>query len=246
MLEAFLWGLFASSSLVVGGLLALRVSVSRLVLGLVMAFGAGVLISAVAFELVEDAFEESELLRDVAFGLFAGCAAFSIGDGLIDRFGGGDRKRMSGEQSSGSPLAIVLGIVLDGIPESAVIGLTLLEGGAVSVAMLVAVFLSNLPEAIAATTGLRQSGWRPLVVIELWVGVALVSALSALAGYAIFDGASPSVVAFVLAFAGGAILTMLADTMMPEAFAYGGKAVGLLTTLGFGVALWIVVIENAG
>jgi zinc transporter, ZIP family len=243
MLEAFLWGLFASSSLILGGLLALRVSVSRFVLGLVMAFGAGVLISAVAFELVEDAFEESKLLSDVALGLFAGCATFSLGDALIDRFGGADRKRMSGEQSSGSPLAIVLGIVLDGIPESAVIGLTLLEGGAVSVAMLVAVFLSNLPEAVAATTGLRQSGWRPLVVVELWVGVALVSALAALAGYTLFDGASPSVIAFVLAFAGGAILTMLADTMMPEAFEYGGRYTGVLTTLGFATAFAVSAFE---
>jgi ZIP family zinc transporter len=243
MLEAFGWGLFASSSLVLGGMLALRFTVSRFVLGLVMAFGAGVLISAVAFELVEEAFEESQLLRDVALGLFAGCAAFSIGDALIDRHGGSDRKRMGGEQASGSPLAIVLGIVLDGIPESAVIGLTLLEGGAVSVAMLVAVFLSNLPEAIAATTGLRQAGWRPLTILELWAAVAAVSGLAALAGYAFFDGASPSTVAFVLAFAGGAILTMLADTMMPEAFEHGGRLTGVFTTLGFATAFAVSAFE---
>jgi ZIP family zinc transporter len=243
MLEALGWGLFASSSLLLGGVIALRLAVSRLVLGLVMAFGAGVLISAVAFELVEDAFEESKLLSDVALGLFAGCAAFSLGDALIDRLGGGDRKRMSGEQASGSALAIVLGIVLDGIPESAVIGLTLLEGGGVSVAMLVAVFLSNLPEAIAATTGLRQSGWRPVRIMELWSGVLLVSGVAALAGYAFFDDASASVVAFVLAFAGGAILTMLADTMMPDAFEHGGRLTGVFTTLGFATAFAVSAFE---
>jgi ZIP family zinc transporter len=243
MWEAFAWGLFASSSLLIGGLIAIRFAVRRRVLGLVMAFGAGVLISAVAFELVEEAFETSSLLRDVAIGLFAGCAAFSVGDAIIDRRGGADRKRMSGEQAGGSALAIVLGIVLDGIPESAVIGLTLLEGGAVSAAMLVAVFLSNLPEAIAATTGLAEAGWRRLRILELWAGVILVSALAALGGYALFDGASPSVVAFTLAFAGGAILTMLADTMMPEAFEYGGKLVGVFTTLGFATAFAVSAFE---
>ena len=243
MVEAFAWGLFASSSLLIGGLVALRFRVQRLVLGLVMAFGAGVLISAVAFELVEDAFEASHLLSDVAIGLFAGCGAFSIGDALIDRLGGADRKSIGGEQASGSALAIVLGIVLDGIPESAVIGLTLLESGAVSVAMLVAVFLSNLPEAVAATSGLAEAGWGRLRILELWGGVMLVSALAALAGFALFDGASPSVVAFVLAFAGGAILTMLADTMMPEAFQYGGKLVGVFTTLGFATAFAVSAFE---
>lgn len=243
MLEAFAWGLCASSSLLIGGLVAVRFAIDRLVLGLVMAFGSGVLISAVAFELVEDAFEASQLLSDVALGLFAGCAVFSIGDAIIDRLGGANRKRMSGEQASGAPLAIVLGIVLDGIPESAVIGLTLLEGGAVSVAMLVAVFLSNLPEAVSATTGLLEAGWRRTRILGLWGGVMLVSATAALAGYAFFDGASPSVVAFVLAFAGGAILTMLADTMMPEAFAYGGKLVGVFTTFGFATAFAVSAFE---
>ena len=243
MLESLAWGLVASSSLLIGGLLALRLSISRLALGLVMAFGAGVLISAVAFELVEEAFEQSGVLRDVAFGLFAGCATFSLGDALIDRLGGAHRKSIGGGQADGSALAIVLGIVLDGIPESAVIGLTLLEGGAVSVAMLVAVFLSNLPEAIAATSGLVEGGWRKARILELWLGVMLVSGLAAMAGYGLFEGASPSAAAFVLAFAGGAILTMLADTMMPEAFAHGGRLAGVFTTLGFATAFAVSAFE---
>ena len=173
MLEALWWGLLASSALLIGGAIALTVSVGRRTLGLVMGFGAGVLLSAVAFELVQEAFETSGLLSDVAIGLFAGCAAFTLGDTLIDRLGGADRKNMDGAEG-GSALAIVLGIVLDGITESAVIGLTLLEGGAVSVAMLVAVFLSNLPEAVSVTTGLLEAGWRRTRVISLWGGVMLV------------------------------------------------------------------------
>jgi ZIP family zinc transporter len=243
VLEALWWGVFASSSLLIGAVIALRVRVGRLVLGLVMGFGAGVLLSAVAFELVEEAFETSGIISDVAIGLFAGCAAFSLGDALIDRLGGDSRKDMDGAQAGGSALAIVLGIVLDGIPESAVLGLTLVEGGAISVAMLAAVFLSNLPEAVAATSGLAEAGWRASRVLALWGVVVSVSGLAALAGYGLFDGASPSVIAFVLAFAGGAILTMLADTMMPEAFEHGGKWVGVLTTLGFATAFAISAFE---
>ena len=243
MLEAFGWGLLAASSLLVGGLLVILLPIGPRLLGVVMAFGGGVLISATSFELVEEAFQTSGLLSDVAYGLFAGCAVYAIGDTVIDRFGGAERKSSSGAQASGAPLAIVLGIVLDGIPESAVIGLTLLEGGAVSVAMLVAVFVSNVPESVAATSGLLAAGWRRATVFVLWGVVALASAVASLAGFALFDGASPSVVAFVLAFAGGAILTMLADTMMPEAFAHGGKLVGVFTTLGFATAFAISAFE---
>ena len=137
----------------------------------------------------------------------------------------------------------MLGIVLDGIPESIVIGLTLLEGGSVSVAILVAVFLSNLPEAIGATSGLAVAGWRSRRILTLWGIVILVSALSALAGYGLFGDASPDTVAFVLAFAGGAILTMLAETMIPEAYLRGGKAVGLVTTFGFAVAFGVSALD---
>jgi ZIP family zinc transporter len=202
-----------------------------------------VLISAVAFELVQEAFDTSAGEGGVAVGLFGGAIVFFAGDALIGRLGGSGRKSSSGDQAEGSALAIVLGIVLDGIPESLVLGLTVLEAGAVSAAFLIAVFLSNLPESIAATTGLAQSGWERGRTIGLWIVVATVSGLAALTGYALLDTASPRTVAFVLAFAGGAILTMLADTMMPEAFEHGGKLVGLATTLGFGLAFAISSLE---
>jgi ZIP family zinc transporter len=139
-------------------------------------------------------------------------------------------------------LAIVLGTVLDGIPESAVIGLSLIDES-VSAAVLVAVFLSNLPEAVAATVSLREAGRSPRSVVVLWVGIALVSGLASLAGFALLDGAPPGAVAFVQAFAGGAILTMLADTMMPEAFTHGGKLAGVATSVGFAIAFVISTLE---
>ena len=243
MSGAFLWGLVAGSSLVIGGLIALRFAISQKWLGLIMAFGAGVLISAVAYELVGEAFETAAGSGGVAWGLFFGACTFFVGDRLIDRMGGEGRKSTGGEQEGGSPLAIVLGIVLDGIPESIVIGLGLLEGGGVSVAVISAVFLSNVPEAIAATTGLTKAGWTRGRILALWSGVMLVCAFASLIGYAAFDTASSRTVALVLAFAGGAILTMLAQTMMPEAYKHGGKAVGLATTVGFALAFALTTLE---
>ena len=185
--EALFWGLVAGSSLVIGGVLALAVDLSRRTLGIVMAFGAGVLISAVAYELVQEAFETSST-ASVASGLFAGCAVFAIGDWAIDRMGGDQRKRSTGAKASGAGLAIVLGIVLDGIPEAAVIGLSLLQGEGVSVAVIVAVFLSNLPEAVAATTGLAASGWKRGRIMGLWFVVMAVTGLASLAGFALLAG----------------------------------------------------------
>jgi zinc transporter, ZIP family len=137
----------------------------------------------------------------------------------------------------------VLGIVLDGIPESLVLGLTVLEAGTVSAALLVAVFLSNLPEAIAATTALSRAGRDPKRIMRFWVLVALGFGLTALIGYVVLDAASPRTLAIVLAFAGGAVLTMLANTMMPEALHHGGKLAGLLTTVGFALAFGISSLQ---
>jgi zinc transporter, ZIP family len=243
MREALLWGIVASSSLVIGGIVTLRFTVPSRVLGLIMAFGAGVLISSVSFELVEEAFTTSAGDGGVALGLFAGAGVFFAGDTLLDRFGAGDRKSSAGKQAGGSGLAIVLGIILDGLPESAVLGLTVLQEGSVSIAFLAAVFLSNLPEAIAATSGLASAGWRGSHILGLWALVAAVCGLASLAGFVLLDTAEPRTVSFVLSFAGGAILTMLADTMMPEAFEHGGKLVGLFTTAGFAVAFGLSALQ---
>jgi zinc transporter, ZIP family len=234
--SAFGWGFVAASSLIIGGLLALWPRVGRRANGLITGFGVGVLVSAVAYELVQEAYRVSSDGVPIAAGLTVGAVTFFVGDDLIDRMGGAERKRSSVSGAPGSPLAIVLGIILDGIPESAVIGLTLVAGGGVTLALLAAVLISNVPEAVAATTGLRARGWPGRNILGLWTGVAIVSGLAAIGGYALGSETSPTVLAFSNAFAGGAILTMLADTMMPEAFAEGGKAVGLVTTLGFGVA----------
>jgi ZIP family zinc transporter len=243
MWGAFGWGTLAASSLVIGAVIALLFRISPRVIGLIMAFGGGVLISAVAFDLVEEAAGMSSGHGWVIAGIFTGCGVFFGGDWLIDRAGGAKRKDADGGQEGGSALAIVLGSVLDGIPESMVIGLTIFQGGAVGAAYLIAVFISNLPESISSTTGLVSSGWKKALILWMWIGIALISGLASLVGYVVFQHSSPDVVAFVLAFAAGAILTMLADTMMPEAYQHAGKWVGVLTTLGFAVAFTIHVLD---
>jgi len=240
---AFFWGAFASSSLLVGAALALRLGIGERALGLVMAFGAGVLLSAVAYELFLEAAESAQNREWATVGLFAGSLTFFIGDAIVDRMGGEGRKSMVGRQASGAALAIVLGIVLDGIPESFVVGIDMLSGEGVSAAFIAAVFLSNLPESAAASSGLAKAGWRSSRIYWLWTGVTLVAGLAAAIGNGVFGGASPDALAFVLAFAAGAILTMLADTMMPEAFEKGGRVAGLLVTLGFAVAVFISTFE---
>ena len=240
---AFGWGTLAASSLVVGAVIALVFHIPLRTIGLIMGFGSGVLISAVAFDLVEEAINTASGHGAAITGIFAGCAVFSIGNWWIDRSGGGDRKDATGAQQDGTALAIVLGTVLDGIPESLVIGLTIYHGGAVGAAYLAAVFISNLPESISSTSGLAASGWRTTRILLLWLTIALISGLASLVGYRLFQHSSPDTVAFVLTFAAGAILTMLADTMMPEAYEHGGKLVGVATTLGFAVAYTIHLLD---
>ncbi len=243
MAASFGWGTLAASSLVIGALIALRFKIGLRTIGLIMGFGSGVLISALSFDLVQEAIEKSSGHGWVAGGFFAGCLVFFGGDRVIDHLGGGDRKDADGDQEGGSSLGIVLGSVLDGIPESMVIGLTIFEGGAVGAAYLAAVFISNLPESISSSSGLLTGGWEKSRILWMWVAIALVSGLASLAGYGLFQNSPPSTVAFVLAFAGGAILTMLAQTMMPEAYEHGGKWVGVVTTLGFAVAFTIHTLD---
>ena len=227
----------------IGAVLALLFRIKLPLIGLIMGFGAGVLISAVAFDLVEEAADKASGSGATLVGIFAGCGVFFGGDWLIDRLGGSERKDPTGAQESGSALAIVLGTVLDGIPESMVIGLTIFEGGAVGAAYLAAVFISNLPESISSTAGLVTGDWKKARILWMWCAIALISGLASLAGYGLFQHASPNTVAFVLAFAAGAILTMLADTMMPEAYEHGGKLVGVVTTLGFAIAFTIHTLD---
>ncbi|MDQ3850733.1 MAG: ZIP family zinc transporter [Actinomycetota bacterium] len=242
MLEATFWGFVGGAALLFGAVLGLRLPIGQRTIALIMAFGAGVLISALAFELTQEAFRRGGT-DAVAIGLAAGAIGFFVADAIVDRRGGEHRKRSGGEQSGGSAAAIVIGALMDGIPESVAIGVTLLSGEGVGLAVVGAVFLSNVPESLSAATGLRKAGHSTRWILGLWLGVTAISAAAAGVGYGLLGGASADVIGFIQAFAAGAILVMLADTMMPEAFEHGGRVVGLLTVLGFALAFVLSTLE---
>ena len=225
------WALVGASSLLIGAGLASVVSISRHVLGFVLAFGAGVLISAVAYELVEEAAGFGAAAGVVAGSFALGALVFAAGDIVIEQ-----RLKGGGAQPGG--LGIVLGAVLDGIPESVVIGASLINEDSASIAVVVAVFLSNVPEAVAASSDLLREGWSRGRVFLMWVIVVAASTIAAGIGYAALKDASGAWIAAIQAFSAGAILTMLADEMIPEAFEYTdhNKTVGVALAFGFAVS----------
>lgn len=235
--KAAAWGLLAGSALVIGAALGWFLHVSQRLIAAIMAFGAGVLISALAFDLMDEAYQRGGL-DSTGAGFVAGAAVFTVANALLARYGARHRKRSQGQQpseneDSGSGLAIALGALLDGIPESMVIGLSLLEGGAVSLVAVIAIFLSNVPEGLSSAAGMKQAGRSAAYVFGVWGAIALISGAAAWAGYTIFQGASQEWVAGTTAIAAGAILAMLADTMIPEAFEVARDAAGLITVIGF-------------
>jgi ZIP family zinc transporter len=241
MLAAGLWGFGAASALVVGALIGLSSRVPRQFVALAMAFGAGALVSALAFDLTEDAFAHGGTLP-VAGGLAAGALVFFTGDQLLNRRGGGRRgKRVAKAANNGS--AIVLGAMLDGIPESVVLGSTLIAAGAISVPFLAAVAISNVPESLSAAADLKREGHKATWIIGLWVAVAVVSGIASALGFALLGDVGEAAIPLIQAFAAGAILTMLSDTMIPEAYADGGNLTGLATVFGFATAFLLTTIS---
>ena len=232
MTAALGWGALAASSLVIGALLGLVRPWPPQPLGLVLAFGAGALISAVSFDLAQ----EGARLGDTGFlglGLAVGAFTYFALNRLVGRRGRRSNDRGAGE-NAGSALA--LGAFLDGIPEQAVLGIGIATGEGISVGLLVAIFVSNLPEAIGSSTEMRAAGRRPAAIRRLWLIVALICAIATVVGFAIADNVSGDVNAAVDGFAAGALLVMLIDSMIPEAVRKGGDVSGLVTVLGFAVA----------
>jgi ZIP family zinc transporter len=246
VLTAAAWGLVGASSLLLGAALALARPWPRWAIGLVMAFGSGVLISSLAFDLVEEALARGGS-APTAIGIAAGALTYYVGDLLVDRRGAARAARRRGKDGdddrgddggSGEGAAgIVVGAVLDGIPESAAIGISLLDGGDVGLVFVAAVFLSNVPEALSASAGLRAGGTAVRRILGLWAVVVAVSTVASAAGYGLLDGAGDGTIAGLSAYAGGAVLTMLASTMLPEAHHEGGRVTGLVTTAGFLLAV---------
>ncbi len=232
-----MWGSLAGFALVFGAATAWLANVPKRLTAAIMAFGSGVLFSALAFELMDEAFKTGGLLP-TAVGFLGGAVIFTGANWLLARRGAKHRKRSGSHQPSekdheGSGVAIAVGALVDGIPESIVIGLSLLAGGAVSFVAVAAIFLSNVPEGLSSAAGMKKAGRSARYVFGVWIGIALVSGLASLAGSVLFRSASPEIVAATTAIAAGGILAMLVDTMIPEAFEEAHDLAGLVTVAGF-------------
>ncbi|MET4590848.1 ZIP family zinc transporter [Arthrobacter sp. 754] len=242
-MQALIWGTVAGAALILGSGIAWAWKVPKKVVSTVMAFGAGVLISALAFELVDEAVQGGGLLPTVV-GFLAGALIFVGSNILLSRAGAKHRKRSgqmhpSEQESPGSGTAIAIGALIDGIPESVVLGLGLVAAGTVSPAMLAAVFISNVPEGLSSTAGMKRAGRSPVYVFGVWTSIAVFCGIASLLGYTTLENAPAELVAFITAIAAGGILAMLADTMIPEAFEEHHNLTGLTAAVGFLTAFTI-------
>jgi ZIP family zinc transporter len=239
---ALFWGAFSSASLYIGEALAPRMATRVRATGLIMGFGAGTMLSAVAYELIPESSLRHGFGIAVAFAL--GALTYYVADRIVDERGGAQRQdidvHLSNESSGSSGAAMFLGALLDGVPEAFVLGITIAAGGGISVAFVVAVFVSNIPQGLAGTTSLMAAGYSERAVFRMWTALTVAAALTAVLGYVWGDLAHASGL-YAEAFAAGAVLTMLANSMMPEAFEHGGNTVGLLTVAGFLVAAILAV-----
>jgi ZIP family zinc transporter len=236
-LQAGLWGLLSGSALLIGTAVAWYAAIPSRVIAVIMSFGSGVLVSALSFDLMEEALHTGGFWPTIG-GFVGGAAVYTAANVVLSHRGARHRKRSGSQQPSdaGSGIAIVLGALLDGIPESVAIGVSLLGPGSVGIAAVVAIFLSNVPEGLSGTAGMKKAGRSFAYVFGLWGGITLASGIAALLGYVVIGGLGTGVVAATDAVAAGAILAMIADTMIPEAFEVTHDYAGLITVLGFMVA----------
>ena len=235
--QAGFWGFVAGAALLIGAAAGYFLKVPQRLIAGIMAFGSGVLISALSFELMDEAYRQGGF-DATAYGFLGGAAVYTAANWYLNHRGAKHRKRSGDQQPSeaednGSGLAIAVGALLDGIPESIVIGLSMLKGGVVSTVAVVAIFLSNVPEGLSSSAGMKKAGRSITYVFGIWGGIALASGIAALLGYTVFQNFSSEVVAATTAVAAGAILAMLVDTMIPEAFEVAHDFAGLITVAGF-------------
>jgi ZIP family zinc transporter len=246
MIAAMFWSALASGTILIGMAMAYRNLVGKKWTGLIMAFGAGAIISAAAYQLVLGAVaEEQGKYYIIGLGIAAGALTYYFADRWVDHIGGSDRMDFDGAQAGGSGTGILLGSLLDGVPESMVLGLSLVHNPQVSLAFIFAIAISNIPQGLGGTAGMLSGGWAKSKITRLWLAVCALSILAAALGYGLALLVPGANGALVDAFAAGALLVMLTDSMIPESFEHGGKETGLSLVLGFSVAVMVSLLQLA-
>ena len=256
--ESLIFGVIASSALVIGAMVGGRFRLPKRVLAGMLAFAAGALITALAFELFEDSYEQGGLWRAV-LGLLAGAVVFTLVSQQLDRFAEGGRPEENGSEkldldapasdASASPastsgaagLALLAAVTLDGVPENVALGVSLGEGSG-GLALLAAIFVSNFPEALVGSASMRAQGRGQGFILGVWTVCAVLLAAAVVLGAGPLANAEPETLSLPLAFAAGAVLASLADTLMPEAYRDGGPAVALSTAAGFVLSFYLATL----
>jgi ZIP family zinc transporter len=251
VIEAAFWGLVAASALVIAAEVSFRFDLSPMLIGLIMAFGVGTLLSSIAYELVAEALVSVGDVIPIGAAILVGSLAFFLGDRLVSGMGGEGRKRAAAKSAAASDArpspnsgrGIALGTALDGIPESAVLGMSLASGGTVSVALLAAIWLSNFPESLGSTSGLQASGTPRRKIRLMWWSIAAMSAVGAALGYLLVSDSDSQIGALLQAFSAGALLAMILDELAPEAFVRSALYTGLAGTAGFVLTVFLISLE---
>lgn len=237
-LQATLWGGFTGIALIVGSVIGYFGRLNQRVVAGVMAFGSGALISALSFELVEKAYLKGGILF-TGMGFIIGAFVYSVANLFVSKYGAKHRKRSTvihraeQEPFRNNDWSIAIGALIDGIPESIVIGLSMIKGGKISMITIAAVFISNLPEGLSSSAGMKKNRKSWQYVLTIWISIALVSALCSGAAFLFLQNLNLSFIALISASAAGAILAMIVDTMIPEAFAETHNFAGFITVIGF-------------
>ena len=244
LFESLLWGLIASIPLLIGSIIALIVNLPKQVIAIIMAFGSGVLVAALAFSLIEEAFSLSESITSVIIGFVLGGLSYTLANYILNRKSRGStrhRKKSHGENAGGgkdaSGLALLVGSVMDNIPENMALGISLVTGGAVNIVLIAAIFLSNFPEGLSSAQGMKSNGRSKKYIVSLWSIAVVIGTISSVIGFTFLSNTAPSTISIAISFAAGAILVMLAESMIPEAHAEGGSSrIGIATMAGFAIA----------